>query len=198
MNNKKLITLALIVGFAGFLSISYIGYSYLDSKYSEKSIENKTEISQNKNFKSSIKREKSMAKDFVVYDENLNKVKLSDYIGRPVVVNFWASWCPPCKAEMPLFNELSNKYKGEELTVLMVDLPDGDRETMDKAKQFIEDNNYSMKILFDNDGNAATNYNISSIPRTLFIDKDGYIVEDHSGQITKGELENQIKSLLSD
>lgn len=198
MNRQKLNTLVLIVGFVVFLSISYFGYSYLDSKYSEKSIENKTEISRNKNFKSSIKQEKSMAKDFVVYDENLNKVKLSDYIGRPVVVNFWASWCPPCKAEMPLFNGLSNQYKGEELTVLMVDLPDGDRETMDKAKQFIKDNNYNMKILFDNDGNAATNYNISSIPRTLFIDKHGYIVEDHLGQITKDELENQINSLLSD
>ena len=198
MNNKKLITLILTIGFAGFLSVCYFGYSYLNSKYGEKSIENKTEISQNKNFKNTIKQEKSMAKDFVVYDENLNKVKLSDYIGRPVVVNFWASWCPPCKAEMPLFNELSNKYKEEELTVLMIDLADGERETMDKAKKFIKDNNYNIKVFFDNDVSAAINYNIVSIPRTLFIDKDGYIVEDHSGQITEGDLENQIKSLLSD
>ena len=198
MKNKKLVLIVLIIGFAGFLSISYFGYSFLNSKYNGKNTENKTEIAQNKNLKNSITNEKSMAKDFAAYDENLNKVKLSDYIGRPVVVNFWASWCPPCKEEMPLFNELSNKYKEDELTVLMVDLTDGQRETMDKAKKFIKDNNYNMKVLFDNDGTASINYNIASIPRTLFIDKEGYIAYDHSGQITEDELKNGIKSLLNE
>jgi thiol-disulfide isomerase/thioredoxin len=198
MKNRKLTLITLAIGFAGFLSISYFGYSYLNSNYNKNNVKNKTEITQNKNLKNSMSKEKTMAKDFVVYDENLNKVKLSDYIGRPVVVNFWASWCPPCREEMPLFNELSNKYKEEELTVLMVDLTDGQRETMNKAKKFIADNNYKMKVLFDNDGTAATNYNIVSIPRTLFIDKDGSITYDHSGQITENELDKQINSLLGE
>lgn len=117
---------------------------------------------------------------------------MSDYRGRSAVVNFWDSWCLPCKEEMPLFNELSSKYKEEQLTVLMVDLTDCQRETMDRAKGFMADNDYNMKILFDNDGTALINYNIIYIPRTLFIDKDGNIVKDHSGEITEDELKSQV------
>lgn len=193
MSNKKIILL--IMGFVGFLAISYFGYNFLNSKYNQKNIINETEIEQSEQSKDLVKQKKAIAKDFVVYDENLNQVKLSDYRGKPVIVNFWASWCPPCKAEMPSFNEISNKYNQDELVILMVNLTDGQRETMDKAKQFIRDNNYNMKVLFDNDMNAAINYNIVSIPRTIFIDKDGYVVNDHSGLITKEELESQIKAL---
>lgn len=195
MKNRKLA--AVLIGFIGFLVISYVGYSFLSSEYKQKNIKNIAETNQNKNLKPQVKQEKKMEKDFIVYDENLNKVKLSSYIGKPVVINFWASWCPPCKEEMPAFNEISNKYNKDQLNVLMVDLTDGQRETIDKAKRFIKENNYNMKILFDSESNAAINYNISAIPRTLFIDKDGYIVKDHSGEITKEELENQIKFLLN-
>lgn len=194
MKNKKVIVA--VIGFVIFLALSYFGYNFLNSKYNEKNITNKTEVNNNENSNEVEKQEKTLAKDFVVYDENLKEVKLSDYRGKAVVVNFWASWCPPCKSEMPSFNEISNKYKSNEVAILMVNLTDGQRETMSIAKQYIRDNNYNMKILFDNESHAAINYNISSIPRTVFIDKDGYIVEDHSGLITKEQLENQIKLLL--
>lgn len=196
-NNKKLILFVIgFLCFAIFLVSSYLGYNSLKSKYSEKTITNKTEVTDNGNFKNLNKEEKNMAKDFIVYDENLKAVKLSDFKGTPVVVNFWASWCPPCKSEMPSFNEMSKKYNEDEVTILMVNLTDGQRETISRAKQFIKDNNYNMKVLFDNKMDAANIYNISSIPRTIFIDKDGYIVKDDLGAITKEELENQIKLLL--
>lgn len=187
-----------IICFVGFLTIAYVGYNSLSPSYSQKSIESKEDYSQNKDANNSSNKDKNKEKDFVVYDENLNKVKLSDYKGKPVVVNFWASWCPPCKDEMPLFNEISSKYKEDELVILMVNMTDGQRETVDIAKKFISDKKYKMKVLFDKDGNATMNYNIESIPRTLFIDKDGNIIKDYSGEITKKELDNQIKSLLSD
>lgn len=196
MNGKRLFIA--IICFVGFLVAAYIGYNSLSPSYSKKNIESQADNSQSRASNDSSNKDKKQEKDFVVYDENLNKVKLSDYIGKPVVVNFWASWCPPCKAEMPLFNELSSKYKQDQLVVLMVDMTDGQRETINTGKKFISDNNYNMNVLYDKDSTAAINYNIESIPRTLFIDKNGYIIKDQIGEITKAELDNQTKSLLSD
>lgn len=193
--NKKGLFIAIIC-FVGFLAIAYIGYNSLSPSYSQKNIDSQGDNSQSKDSNNSSSKDKE--KDFVVYDENLNKVKLSDYIGKPVVVNFWASWCKPCQEEMPLFNALSSKYKQDQLVVLMVNMTDGQRETINTAKKFISDNNYKLNVLYDKDSTAAVNYTIGSIPRTLFIDKDGYIVKDYMGEITKAELNNEIKSLLSD
>lgn len=197
MKNKKLVLSVIAIGFAGFLAISYLAYNSLDSKYNQKNIDSSKDISQEEVVNNSTEQDKKIEKDFVVYDENLNRVKLSDYKGKPVVVNFWASWCPPCKDEMPLFNEISSEYKQDELVVLMVNMTDGERETVDTAKKFIKENNYNMNVLFDKDNSAAISYNILSIPRTLFIDKNGDIIKDYSGEITKKELDNQIKSLLN-
>ncbi len=193
--NKKGLIIAIIC-FVGFLAIAYIGYNSLSPSYSQKNIDSQGDNSQSKDSNNSSSKDKE--KDFVVYDENLNEVKLSDYIGKPVVVNFWASWCKPCQEEMPLFNALSSKYKQDQLVVLMVNMTDGQRETINTAKKFISDNNYNMNVLYDKDSTAAVNYTIGSIPRTLFIDNDGYIVKDYMGEITKVELDNEIKSLLSD
>ncbi|PRR80385.1 TlpA family protein disulfide reductase [Clostridium vincentii] len=201
MKNKKLILS--VIGFVGFLAISYFGYNFLNSKYNEENIteveknETSNEVEQKDKISNEVEeQDKTLAKDFAVYDENLKEVKLSDYKGTPVVVNFWASWCPPCKSEMPSFNEMSAKYNEDEVVILMVNLTDGQRETTSIAKEYIKDNNFDMKVLFDTESNASSNYKISSIPRTIFIDKDGYIVEDQSGTITKEKLESQIKLLL--
>ena len=200
-NNKKLILF--VIGFLSFsivLVSAYFGYDSLALKYNKKNIFNELEKSDDVKIQyneSNKVSEKVKAKDFVVYDENLKEVKLSDYIGTPVVLNFWASWCPPCKSEMPLFNEMSKKYSKDKIAILMINLTDGEQETISKAQQYIKNNNYDMKILFDNKMDAATKYNISSIPRTIFIDKDGYIVKDNpAGVIAEEELESQIKLLL--
>ena len=129
--------------------------------------------------------------DFTMLDALGKEVKLSDYFGKPIVVNFWASWCPPCKAELPDFQKVYDEMK-DNVNFLMIDLPDGQKETIEKAEQFIADEKYTFPVFYDNSQEAAYIYQIYSIPTTLFIDKDGYIVAGHEGQISEQSLRKGI------
>jgi peroxiredoxin len=125
---------------------------------------------------------KTQTPDFVVYDADGNEVRLSDYFGKPIVLNFWASWCGPCQMEMPDFNEKFLAI-GEEVNFLMVNLTDGSRETVQKASAFVTEKGYSFPVLYDTQSEAATTYGVYSIPTTYFIDSDGYAVTQASGAI---------------
>lgn len=129
-----------------------------------------------------------MAPDFTVYDVDGNAVSLSDFIGKPTVVNFWASWCGPCQMEMPDFDE---KYKelGEEIHFLMVNMTDGAQETLETAKIFVENSGYSFPVYYDTDIDAAMTYGVSSIPSTYFIDAEGYAIARAQGMIDAETLQ---------
>lgn len=120
-------------------------------------------------------KEYDPAPDFTVYDKEGKPVKLSDMKGTPVVLNFWASWCPPCKAEMPEFDEIAKEYEGK-VAFMMVDLTDGVQETQEKAQAFIDSMGYTFPVYFDKDSDAAYKYGIQSIPNTFFIDASGCVV----------------------
>lgn len=193
MKNKKLVLTLLV--FVLLLGGSYFGYKYLSANYKETPPPSKDKISLDD--KTSPENEiKNLAPDFTVYDEAGNKVKLSDYRGTPVVLNFWASWCPPCKYEMPFFEEVYKKYNDKGVAILMINMTDGQRETKDIALDYMKENNYGMKIFFDSDFEAAYAYQIMGIPRTIFIDADGYIMLDHQSMIEGEYLNSNIEALL--
>jgi len=134
--------------------------------------------------------------DFTCYDENGKAVKLSDFKGKPVILNFWASWCGPCKEEMPAFNEAYKKYK-KDIHFLMLDLTDGMSETMSSGKEYVKGQKYKFPVYFDLDQAAATAYSVQSIPMTYFVYADGNMAARVVGKISSETLQQGIDLLLN-
>jgi peroxiredoxin len=132
-----------------------------------------------------------LAPDFHVYDKDGNTVHLSDFFGKPIVLNFWASWCGPCQSEMPDFNE---KYAelGNEVHFVMVNMTDGGRETVETASAFIEKNGYNFPVFFDTMGEAAATYGAYSLPTSFFINAEGHVIAQAVGAIDAATLQQGI------
>ena len=132
------------------------------------------------------------APDFTVTDQDGNEVKLSDFFGKPIVLNFWASWCGPCQYEMPDFEEAYKTY-GEEVEFLMVNLTDGYSETLSSARAFLEDTGYTFPVYFDTKSEGMMTYQVYSIPCTYFLDAEGALVTKNIGMITADAIQQGIE-----
>jgi len=187
--NKIAKTILSILLFASFLGIAYFAYTSLSENYSINEDIKSGDIKDKSKDEASEKEIKAL--DFLVYDKSGNKIKFSEIMSKPVVLNFWASWCPPCKSEMPHFEKIYNEYKND-IDFMMVDLTDGQRETVDTALKYIKGEGYTFPVYFDKDQNAANVYNITSIPTTVFINADGNILKIYHGALSEKVLIEEI------
>ena len=137
-----------------------------------------------------------LAPVFTVYTESGDAVRLGDLRGKPAIVNFFASWCGPCRSEMPHFDEAYRTY-GEEISFLMVDLCAYGNDTMENAKAMVEAGGWSFPVCYDTQGEAVTAYAIRSMPTTIFLSADGTLVGKRIGAMTQAQLLQEIEGLLS-
>lgn len=187
---NKITVLVLILVFILLIGGSYVLYNYLSPSISSDKMTTQDEA-ENNSETSQQEKEQEPAPDFTVFDKNGKEVKLSDFAGKPAVVNFWASWCGPCQMEMPDFEE---KYRelGGEINFLMVNMTDGSRETVKIASTFIEKKGYTFPVYYDTESNAAITYNVYSLPTTYFIDSSGHVTAQTTGAIDGETLQKGI------
>lgn len=189
---KQTITLIILAAlFVLFMVCAVIVYSMLDVSLPDNLVENDTYADTEAVDTNSSDTEDYSAPDFTVTDADGNEVKLSSYFGTPIVLNFWASWCGPCKSEMPHFNDAAEKYDGE-VIFLMVNMTDGSRETVSKAKAYVTGEGYTFPVLYDTKEDAAVTYAVYSLPTTYFIDSEGTLIAGATGAIDSKTLEKGI------
>ena len=131
------------------------------------------------------------APDFTVYTLDGIPVSLSDFFGKPIVLNFWASWCGPCKRELPDFQEVYDEV-GSDVQFLIVNMTDGSRETVESASAYLVDQGYTFPAYYDTQFSAAMAYGVSAIPCTYFIDARGCAVARSTGAIDAETLKKGI------
>ena len=137
----------------------------------------------------------ALVPNFKMIDADGNETQLHAYLGKPIVLNFWASWCGPCQMEMPDFEEAFKAY-GEEVNFLMVNMTDGARETVDIATEFIKEKAYTFPVFYDTAQEAAYAYSVYSLPTTYFIDADGTAVARAMGAIDAQTLQKGIDKIM--
>jgi peroxiredoxin len=138
---------------------------------------------------------RKLAADFTVKDENGATVKLSDYRGKVVLLNFWATWCGPCGVEIPWFVEFEQKYKSQGFAVLGVSM---DEDGWSAVKPYVAERKINYRVVIGNDVMAQFYGGLDSLPTSFLIDKEGRIASTHIGLINKNEYVNEIQCLLGD
>ena len=136
---------------------------------------------------------RAAASDFNLKDSNGRPVRLSDFKGKVVLLNFWATWCGPCKLEIPWFVEFEQKYKDRGLAIIGVSL---DEDGWESVKPFLAEQKVNYRVVVGTEAVSTAYGGVESLPTTYLIDRDGKIAATHVGLVSKGDYEKEIVDLL--
>ncbi|GAA0079194.1 cytochrome c biogenesis protein CcdA [Clostridium sp. CTA-5] len=167
----------------------------ISSENKDNNIEEKYE-SEQENYKNNNSNNKELidALDFKLTDQYGNIHKLSDYKGKTVFLNFWATWCPPCRMEMPHIEELYKEfnYNKDDIIIIGLAQPGGDEKDINGIKNFLNEQKFTFPVVFDESGKVFNDYHINSLPTTFMINKEGKIYGYVSGALSKEQMESII------
>lgn len=133
-----------------------------------------------------------LAPDFTLTDLEGNRITLSDFRGKVVFINFWATSCPPCQFEMPAIEAVYQEYKSQDVVVIGVDL----FEAENKMRQFVQRGGYSWVFVIDTTGEVTRNYGVTVIPASFFVDKEGIIRAVKAGAMTESMMESRLAEAM--
>jgi peroxiredoxin len=139
-------------------------------------------------------KERKKAPDFTLRDSDGKNVKLSEYKGKVVLLNFWATWCGPCKIEIPWFIDFEQQYKDKGFAVLGVSM---DEEGWNAVKPYIAARKINYRVLLGDDSVSNLYGGVESLPTTFILDRDGRVASVHIGLVGKSDYQNEIIHLLA-
>ena len=146
----------------------------------------------------STEKTSEKAPDITITDLNGNKVKLSAFRGKIVVLNFFSTHCPPCKREIPDFQKAYEKYgKNNDVQFLCVSIIGALGEQRNDAQNYFNKNNFNLPLYLDEDASASEAFGVSSIPHTFIIDRDGNIKKSNLGMMDYETLQSELEKLLN-
>ena len=181
MRNSKFLPLT-IVALIALLSVVGIAYNRLSADYDAAPA-------------TLPDAEAVAAPDFAMLDADGESVRLSDFAGTPVVLNFWATWCPPCRGELPYFDEAYRDY-GDRVAFVMTDLTDGQSDTVEVVRDFLTEQGYVFPVYYDTESEGAYAYGVNAIPSTYFLNADGTLHSYQIGALSRELLYDQLEKLL--
>jgi cytochrome c biogenesis protein CcmG/thiol:disulfide interchange protein DsbE len=138
-------------------------------------------------------KERKSAPNFSLKDADGKTVKLSDYKGKVVLLDFWATWCGPCKIEIPWLKEFQRKYKDKGFEVIGISM---DEEGWQVVKPFVNETGINYRIVIGDDSTAQLYGGVDALPTAFVIDREGRIAAVHVGLTSKGEIQNGIEEVL--
>lgn len=139
----------------------------------------------------------SQAPEIALKDLKDETVRLSDFRGKPVLVNFWATWCAPCRIEMPIMEKKYRAYKNSKnLVILAVDVKDD--SGVDAVRNFLGELSLTFPVLLDSDGHAGTAYNVLGLPTSFFIDRRGVIRASRVGSMSETYMDEQLQKIFAE
>ena len=192
---QKLKTVLCLAAFALLIVVVALGYNALAGRTEPPQIAFPEEAAGPAEETGAVRQR---APDFAFVDRNGNGMRFSDITagGKPVVLNFWASWCPSCRNETPGFERVY-RDRGDEVKFVMLGLADGVRETVETGMRYIEDGGFTLPVYFDTLREGAIAYGIRFIPTTVLIDAEGYVITAMQGAVNEARLRSAIDAMLS-